>query len=144
MIARLKGWYDDQRPIINCRIAGPNGFGPGNEGGINVRALVDTGCSGASVPDAVALSLGIPSAGQIENFFGSGYATSASYMCEFAFDLILENQGPLRYKVNNVLCTSTHSAPQFDIILGMGVLNCFNMNYPSDFRKFELWNDFPV
>lgn len=144
MIASLTGWYDDQRPIIDCRIAAPNGFGSDNDGGTNVRALLDTGCTGASIPDELAKKLGIRSAGQIQNFFGSGHTMSESYMCEFAFDLLLEDRRPLKYKVNDVFCTAMHAAPQFDVILGMGVLKCFMMNFPSNFGKFELWGDYDV
>jgi hypothetical protein len=104
---------------------------------------LDTGCTGAAFPAALAESLKLPSAGTVNNFFGNGHSESLSYHSEIMFDLNFPDGRPATFKVTDLVATTMEVTEHFDMILGTGALRCLSMKFPANFAPFQLWHDYP-
>ena len=144
MIGHISGFYRDNRPIIKCRLAAAGGFDTNNCGGIELLALIDTGCTDFMITPEIVTKLSLSPSGHVTNFTAGGPVNSAYYGVEAGFDLTTNENQILRLKVEVAKACELPPSEHHDIVIGMGTLKCFNMIFNPNFGQFRLEYDSQV
>jgi hypothetical protein len=125
-------------PVIECRVAGPDGIDSRYEGGLRVRALMDTGADHVLIRPEHVTALGLTKTGEkfCHNVGFSG--DFDAYTVELAFDMANPVGRPFTFWIHDVpaLCSKSF-AEVSDIVLPMPELQKFAMSFlPTG--EFEL------
>ncbi len=138
MIGYMTGSYVDQRPIVSCRLAASGGFDANNAGGIELTALIDTGCTDFMIPSDIVQRLSLVSHEFGENHTAAGIVQTAAYRVDVGFDLLRPDGGLCRYKVRDAKAAELPRMNHYDIVIGMGTLKTFRMIFEPNFGQFRL------
>lgn len=142
MRAEIYGFYDDLGPMIKCRLAGHGKFGEDYTGGIELLALVDTGCTEAMISPAIAAHLSLPVHDTGTSFTASGDAPANLYMVDLLFNFPMKNGTPYMSCVTNLKAFTYPGNSKHQLVIGMGALKCFDLRFPPNFAPFSISRDF--
>lgn len=79
MLGSINGQHVDHRTTIKCRLTVAGGLDEQNLGGIELTALVDTGCTDFMIPPRIAEQLSLVEFETGENHTAGGVITVSAY-----------------------------------------------------------------
>ena len=131
MAGLIRGQLEHLKPILECWVA-PSGIGEGHfPRGMKVRALIDTGATHIVLRQMHVDALGLQANGSVVSTNVGAIITSESYSVDLIFEGVNTSPDHIlhRFTVTGAMATVSEFHQDFDIILGMHVLQHLGLHF---------------